>query len=98
MALRLFEGAVSRDCAFITINDDDEVESAESFTASIILLNSFISRDLITVAPSEALIIINDNETCTLYLTFTSDLMTGTALQIVFQRFSNFFFPVISAL
>ena len=60
--LELMPGAVSRDCAFITIKDDDEIESVESFTVVATFQFSLISSERITVAPTQALIIINDND------------------------------------
>ena len=60
--LEMTAGAVSRQCAFISVQEDEEIEAVEMFTVSATLISSTISRNLITVSATEALIVINDND------------------------------------
>ena len=60
--LRLMPGNVRRDCVLITIIDDDESEGVESFTVTATLVQSTITNNMITIAPTEALVLINDND------------------------------------
>ena len=60
--LTLERGAVSRQCFFITIVDDDEIESEEWFRVSATLLQSSISDDLITLTATEAQIAIDQRQ------------------------------------
>ena len=62
MNLRLMPGNVTRDCVLITIKDDNETEGVESFTVTATLVTTTIRTDLITVNPTEALVLINDND------------------------------------
>ena len=62
MNLRLMPGNVTRDCVLITITDDDESEGVESFTVTATLVTTTIRTDLITVNPTEALVLIKDND------------------------------------
>ena len=55
-------GNVRRDCVLITIIDDDESEDVESFTVTATLVQSTIRTTMITIAPTEALVLINDND------------------------------------
>ena len=60
--LRLMPGNVRRDCVLITIIDDDESEGVESFTVTATLVQSTIRTNMITIAPTEARVLINDND------------------------------------
>ena len=55
-------GNVRRDCVLITIIDDDESEGVESFTVTATLVQSTIRTNMITIAPTEARVLINDND------------------------------------
>ena len=55
-------GNVRRDCVLITIIDDDESEGVESFTVTATLVESTIRTNMITIAPTEARVLINDND------------------------------------
>ena len=65
--LRLMPGNLRRDCVLITIIDDDESEGVESFTVTATLVTTTIRIDLITVNPTEALVLINDNDDGTIF-------------------------------
>ena len=53
---------VGRDYVSITIKDDNETEGVESFTVTATLVTTTIRIDLITVNPTKALVLINDND------------------------------------
>ena len=55
-------GNVRRDCVLITIIDDDESEGVESFTVTATLVANTIRTNMITIAPTEARVLINDND------------------------------------
>ena len=55
-------GNVRRDCVLITIKDDNEIEGMENFTVTATLIQSTIRTNMITIAPTEALVVIIDND------------------------------------
>ena len=61
-SLHLMPGNVRRDCVLITIKDDNEIEGMENFTVTATLIQSTIRTNMITIAPTEALVVIIDND------------------------------------
>ena len=98
MNLRLMPGNVTRDCVLITITDDDESEGVENFTVTATLVTTTIRTDLITVNPTEALVLINDNDDgtnfesliiCNIIFTGNCYLITQNLLLVLRPRSST---------